>query len=113
MKKKGKSDNMVEKAAEWHENGNLRGLIKASKYQGEGETVIRSVGIMGLGKIGNKRAIKALIKALKDDDGTVRFASAHELVKLQVPKIMEILQDTFSEDEYKRCLVYIMTVEKK
>lgn len=111
-----KSDGMIEKVAKWHENGDLNGLIKASKYHSKppngGDMVIRLTAIMGLGKIGNKRAIKALKAALKDDDGTVRFASAHELVKLRVPNIVETLQKTFSRDEYLRCLAYIKMVEE-
>lgn len=111
-----KSDGMIEKVAKWHEEGNLSGLIKASKYQSKppngGDIVIRATAIMGLGEIGNKRAIKALKAALKDSDGMVRFSAANELFKLRIPNLMELLQKTFSRDEYLRCLAFIKSMEK-
>jgi hypothetical protein len=55
--------------------------------------------LVGLGEIGDRKALKAIIKALNDDEQMVRFVAAHELVKIDAPHTHLIIDRAFDESD--------------
>src|SRR5215469_8395380 len=68
---------------------NLRGLIKALRYQQD--FAVRSAAAQALGQLGGARAVEPLLEALGDPSAFVREAAAQALTRLNDTRAVEPL----------------------
>ena len=74
-------------------------LIRALKYK---EWYVRKRAAYILGKIGDKRAIRPLIEALRDEDADVRYAATEALVRIGKPAVQPLIKALKYKEWYVR-----------
>ena len=73
----------------------------------EESEVFRLAAVMGLAKIGDKKAIKAISKALYDPKELVRWSAAYELVKVDAPYALLIIKSVFDDNEMRKFQLFM------
>ena len=77
------SEPTIKKVVKLHKKGDVEGLIDLLKYKKDPNVRVCAAGALGrLGQMGDKRVVKPLIHALKDEDKLVRETAAGALAKL-------------------------------
>lgn len=74
--------------------------------------VLRCAAVMGLGKIGDKKALKAISKGLYDKENLVRWTAGYEMVKVDAPYAHLIIKQVFDDREYRQFLVFCQEMDK-
>ena len=80
--------------------------------ENDDNAVLRCAAVMGLGEIGDKKALKAISKGLYDKDSLVRWTAGYELVKVDAPYAQLIIKQVFDNIEYQKFLVFCQEMDK-
>ena len=85
----------------------VKGLIRELSHD---DWTIRLMAVVGLGEIGDERAIKPLQKVLSDRENTVRNSAVLQLMGFGLP--LESLIAPFSDREKVQCLYFLKNMDE-
>ena len=91
-------------------NRDYKGLTKL--LNDKDNEIMRCAAVMGLAKIGDIKAVKALSTALLDRAQIVRFTAGHELMKIDPTRSAMIIKSVFKEGEYRMFELFCQELDR-